>query len=397
MTPIPRRRGRPPAPPHLRKGRAHPRYRFFAATASGLEPVLLAEMETLGLEELAQDAGGVFFSGEMEACYRANLWLRTASRVLRIVARVPCPDETTLYRETYRIDWQQFMDVSQTLAVRVRLGQTGFTHGQFLALKIKDAIVDRFRDTFNRRPSVDKERPDLSIQAYIHLGQCTLALDSSGPPLFMRGYRRGEAKAPLKETLAAGLIALTGWQGDRPFYDPFCGSGTLPIEAALLAGRRAPGLLRERFGFEAWPDFHAPAFRAEQAQARERARPVPVPIVASDRHPKAVAVARDNARRAGVGDAVTFAVRDIADFEAAAGPGLILTNPPYGERLGDAARLAPLYKTLGDTLKHKAKGMEAYIFTQHGPLIKSIGLRPSRRTILHNGPLDCRLLRFEMY
>jgi putative N6-adenine-specific DNA methylase len=213
----------------------------------------------------------------------------------------------------------------------------------------------------------------------------------------MRGYRQGEAKAPLKETLAAGLIALSGWQGDRPFYDPFCGSGTLPIEAALIAGRRAPGLLRERFGFEAWPDFHAPAFRAEQARARELARPVPVPIVASDRNPKAVATARDNARRAGVGDAIAFGVRDIAGFTASAGPGVIVMNPPYGERLEDADKLGPLYKTIGDTLKHKAKGMEAYLFTVHGPLIKSIGLRPARRTILRNGPLECRLLKFDMY
>jgi putative N6-adenine-specific DNA methylase len=384
-------------PPQLRKGRPHPRHRFFAATASGLEPVLLAEMQALELEDLAPDAGGVFFSGEMDACYRANLWLRTASRILRIVARVPCSDETTLYRETYQIDWHRFMEVNQTLAVRVRLGQTGFANSQFLALKIKDAVVDRFRDTFNKRPSVNKERPDVQIQAYIHLGHCTLALDSSGPPLFMRGYRQGEAKAPLKETLAAGLIALTGWQGDRPFYDPFCGSGTLPIEAALLAGRRAPGLLRERFGFEAWPDFHAPAFRAEQARARQQARPVPVPIFASDRNPKAVASARANAKRAGVDGAITFAVRPIADFDGSAGPGVILTNPPYGERLGDEDKLGPLYKSIGDTLKHKAKGMEAYIFTVHGPLIKSIGLRPARRTILRNGPLECRLLRFDLY
>jgi putative N6-adenine-specific DNA methylase len=384
-------------PPLLRKGRSHPRHRFFAATASGLEPVLFAEMQALGLEELAQDAGGVFFTGEMDACYRANLWLRTTSRILRVVVRVPCSDEASLYRETYQIDWHTYLEPTQTLAVRVRLGQTGFTNSQFLALKIKDAIVDRFRDTFKVRPSVNKERPDVQIQAYIHLGHCTLALDSSGPPLFMRGYREGEAKAPLKETLAAGLIGLSGWHGERPFYDPFCGSGTLPIEAALIAGNRAPGLQRERFGFESWPDFHAPSFRAEQASARKAAKPITVPIFAGDRHPKAVAAARANARRAGVEDSITFAVRDVEEFDASAGPGVMLMNPPYGERLEDADKLAPLYKKIGDTLKHKAKGMEAYLFTVHGPLIKSIGLRPSRRTILRNGPLECRLLRFEMY
>jgi putative N6-adenine-specific DNA methylase len=391
--------------PQLRKGRPGIRHRFFAATASGLEPALLAEMQALGLEELAEDSGGVFFSGPMEACYRANLWLRSASRVLRIVARVPCSDEATLYKQVYAIDWHALMEVDQTLAVRVRFGQTGFTNSQFMALKIKDAIVDRFRDTFGKRPSVNKERPDVQIQAYVHLGHCTLALDSSGPPLFMRGYREGEAKAPLKETLAAGLVGLTGWQADRPFYDVFCGSGTLPIEAAMLAGKRAPGLNRERFGFENWPDYHAPAFQKEQARARSEARPIPVRLFASDRDPKAIAAARANARRAGVEDAITFATRELADFAAnpeagsaaEGGLGMILSNPPYGDRMGDMQRLAPLYKEIGDTLKHKAKGMEAFIFTAHGELIKSIGLRPSRRVILRNGPIECRLLRFEMY
>jgi len=226
----------------------------------------------------------------------------------------------------------------------------------------------------------------------------------------MRGYREGTGVAPLKETLAAGLIGLTGWHGEKPFYDFMCGTGTLPIEAAMLAGNRAPGLLRQRFGFQTWPDYRASDFRTLVAEARNAAKPVSVPILASDNDPRVVEAAKENARRAGVGDAIAFSVCDAADFlpqgrsmdvegtvVGATEPGLVLLNPPYGERLGDEAALKPLYKLLGDLFKQRCKGMEGYIFTTHSDLIKSIGLRASRRTILFNGPLECRLLRFEMY
>ncbi len=384
-------------PPQLRKGRPQARYSYFAPAAAGLEPVLLAEAQALGLEDCRQEPGGISFAGGLDACYRANLWLRTAGRVLRILTRFDCWDEATLYREVYRQDWHKVMDLEQTLAVRVSLGRSPMTHSQFLSRRIKDAVVDRFRDLFGKRPSVDAYHPHIQIHAYLHDGQCTLSLDSSGPPLFMRGYRQGNAAAPLKETLAAGLIGLTGWSGERPFYDFMCGSGTLPIEAALLAGRRAPGLLRERFGFEHWPDHQAALWRKLKDQARLEARPVPVSILASDRDRELVALAKENAARAGVADAIRFSAMEAADFQPSAGPGLVLVNPPYGERLGDRKRLASLYKQLGDVLKHRAKGSDAYIFTAQGDLIKSIGLRPKRRLKLFNGALECRLLHYPMY
>jgi putative N6-adenine-specific DNA methylase len=262
---------------------------------------------------------------------------------------------------------------------------------------VKDAIVDRFRDVFRKRPNVNPQQPDLAVHAFLDQERCTLSIDSSGAPLFMRGYREGTGAAPLKETLAAGLIGLTGWRGERPFYDFMCGTGTLPIEAALLAGNRAPGLMRTRFGFQTWPDYRASDYRALAEEARKAAKPVGVPIQASDKDPRVVEAARENARRAGVGDAITFSVADAADFEAQHGAGLVLLNPPYGERLGEVDALKPLYKMLGDVFKQRCKGMEGYIFTTHSDLIKSIGLRASRRTILFNGPLECRLLRFEMY
>ncbi|MBI4081076.1 MAG: RNA methyltransferase [Candidatus Lambdaproteobacteria bacterium] len=388
---------RPRTPPRLLKGREKPRHRYFASTPRGLEEVLLAELQALGLEECRSVPGGAYFEGPLDACYRANLWLRSAVRVLRIVAEFPCRDERELYEQVWKLPWHQHMAVEQTLAVRARLGRTPIGHSHYAALKIKDAIVDRFRADFRSRPNIDARQPDIQVHAWIDDERCTLGVDGSGWPLFMRGYRAEEGAAPLKENLAAGLIALTGWHGERPFYDPMCGSGTLPIEAALIAGRRAPGLLRGRFGFQSWPDFHAAEWKAIQAEARAAARPIAVPIMAADRDAAAVRQARQNAGHAGVADAIAFSTAPIESFQPLPQGGLLLINPPYGERLERNAGLAPLYKRLGDILKHRCTGMDAYIFTLHGELAKAIGLRPSRRHILFNGPLECRLLRYQMY
>jgi 23S rRNA (guanine2445-N2)-methyltransferase len=377
------------------------RHPYFVPCASGLEPALLAEMTALGLQDCRQDTGGVHFAGEAADCYRANLWLRCGARVLRVLAEFPCTDDKALYQAAHDIAWERLMSVEQTLAVRVVLGSQGrgsaLTHSQYLSRRIKDAIVDRFRERLGRRPDVDPQHPHLPVHAYLAQGRCTLSLDTSAPPLFMRGYRAGAAEAPLKETLAAGLIGLAGWSGERPFYDFFCGSGTLPIEAALLAGHRAPGLLRERFAFQSWPDYRPELFAAQAEQARRAARPVSVAIHASDRDPRAVAAARENARRAGVADAIVFSVQDAADFRPQAGPGLVLINPPYGERMGDREALQGLYRQIGDTLKQRCAGSEAHIFTVHSELIKSIGLHASRRVVLFNGPIECRLLQFKLY
>jgi putative N6-adenine-specific DNA methylase len=387
--------------PQLRKARPLALHDYFVPVPTGLEAVLLAELQALGMADCRMDTGGVHFQGTLADCYQANLWLRTGGRVLRVLAGFPCADQAELYRQAYGVQWELLMGLEQTLAVRVVLGRQGpestLTHSQFLSRRIKDAIVDRFRDVFNKRPNVNPERPDLAVHAFIENGRCTLSLDSSGAPLFMRGYRQGAGAAPLKETLAAGLIGLTGWRGERPFYDFLCGTGTLPIEAALLAGNRAPGLLRERFGFQTWPDYRPADFKALVEEARQAARPVGVPIQASDQDPRMVEAARENARRAGVEDAITFAVCDAAEFQPQHGAGVVLINPPYGERLGEIEALKPLYKTLGDVLKQRCKGMEGYLFTTQSDLIKAIGLRASRRTILFNGPLECRLLRFELY
>ncbi|MCZ6553650.1 MAG: THUMP domain-containing protein [SAR324 cluster bacterium] len=426
--------------PHLRKQRERPRHLYFVPVPRGLEPVLLAEMEALGLPEAHGAESGAFFRGTLEDCYRANLWLRTGARVLRILAEFPCTDEQALYRETRKLDWFRLLSPDQTLAVRARLGHTAFTHAQYLSRKIKDGIVDQFSETFGRRPSVDARAPHLQVHAWFHEGRCSLSVDSSGEPLFKRGYRTRKGEAPLRETLAAGLIGLTGWTGQAPFCDFMTGSGTLAVEAALIATGRAPGLTREWFGFMNWPDFQRSLWNRLRAEARGAIRPAPAPILASDRDERAIAQARHNAEAAGVAEAIRFAVGDFRDVEpcspasgalgaepengrgAAEGPspatkletdpvapgtgpstalrtgpaaGIVLVNPPYGERMGK--ELPGLYAALGDVLKQRYKGWEAYVFTVQGELIKSIGLRPSRRTILYNGALECRLLQYRMY
>ncbi|MCH8841378.1 MAG: RNA methyltransferase [SAR324 cluster bacterium] len=363
----------------------------------GLEPVLLAEMNALGLPEIAAEEGGAFFTGTLEDCYRANLWLRSGARVLRVLRRFPCRDDRALYREVREVDWFSHMSADQTLAVRVRLGRTPFTHSQFLSRRIKDAVVDQFRETFGRRPSVDREQPHLQIQAWFEGTECTLCLDTSGAPLFKRGYRSGTADAPLKENLAAALIGLTGWRGERPFFDPMTGAGTLAIEAALIAANRAPGLTRSRFGFQNWPDYQKSTWNRLCAEARKAIRPIEVEIQAADRDPRMIAMARQNAEAAGVGGAIEFVERDFRQTPPRSGVGVLMVNPPYGERSGREENLPELYKALGDVMKQRFTGWDAHVFTAQGELIKSIGLRPARRHILFNGALECRLLHYRIY
>ncbi len=383
--------------PHPRKPRPRPLSLHFVPVPRGLEPVLLAEMEALGLPEITAAQGGAFFTGTLEDCYRANLWLRSGARVLRVLRRFPCRDDRALYREVREVDWFSHMSVDQTLAVRVRLGQTPFTHSQFLSRRIKDAVVDQFRETFQRRPSVDKEQPHLQIQAWFEGNECTLCLDSSGAPLFKRGYRGDTGDAPLKENLAAALIGLAGWHGERPFFDVMTGSGTLPIEAALIAANRAPGLTRPRYGFQNWPGYQKSTWLRLCAEAREAIRPVDVEIQAADNDPRRIAEARRNAEAAGVGGAIEFIERDFQQTPPRSGVGVLMVNPPYGERSGREENLPELYKALGDVMKQRFTGWDAHIFTAQSELIKSIGLRPARRHILFNGALECRLLHYRIY
>lgn len=371
---------------------------FFATAAKGVEDILADEIRGLGVSGVSVEKGGVRFSGEMADCYRANLWTRTAHRILMPVAGFACESPENLYDGVRSVPWQQYLDPDRTLAVSCNLRDSKISHSGFAALKTKDAIVDVLRDTFGRRPNIDTRTPDVQVNVHLVRNHCTVSLDTSGASLDKRGYRLDRNEAPLRETLAAAIIALSGWDGQVPLVDPMCGSGTLPIEAALKASRRAPGLTRPWFGFQRWLSFDSGAWQTVLGEARQQVREsLPAAILGSDVSGNALAVARKNADRAGVDGLVSFSRASFGEFVPPASPGILLCNPPYGVRLGDEEQLRVLYKKLGDTLKRFYAGYTAYIMCGNLGLISSIGLKPSRRTVLFNGSIECRLLKYEVY
>jgi putative N6-adenine-specific DNA methylase len=358
--------------------------------------VLREEVVALGHPEAKAGRGSVRFAGDLAAAYRANLWLRTAVRVLRTVGEGAAADGAALYALAESLPWEELVDRGQTIAVEAVGREPAFRNTAFAALKVKDAVVDRLRARRGARPDVDRSDPDVRIHVHLGGGRAEIALDSTGEPLAHRGYRPRGGPAPLAETLAAGVLLLAGYDGARPLLDPMAGTGTIAIEAALIATRSAPGL-RRRFACERWgvgrPSVIA-SCRDEARAARVAARTT---IVAADCDPRAVAAARRNAREAGVGEEVRVELRDARQLLPPGEGALIVTNPPYGERLGDAAELSSLYRELGDALKRRATGGTAWLLVGNPELVKAVGLRPARRIVLFNGPIECRLLRFDLY
>ncbi|RNC72646.1 MAG: RNA methyltransferase [Desulfuromonadales bacterium] len=371
---------------------------FFVTTARGVEEVLAGEMNALGLSGVAVEKGGVRFTGSLADCYRANLWLRTASRILIPVAEFPCDSPEHLYDGVRALPWQHFLTPDTTLAVECNLRDSALTHSGFVALKTKDAIVDTLRDHFGRRPNVNPKDPDLLVNVHLARNRCTVSLDSSGISLDRRGYRTESGEAPLRETLAAALVAHTGWDGSVPLVDPFCGSGTILIEAALKALNRAPGLLRGRCGFQRWPSFEASLWRRVVEEARQAERTtVAAPLVGCDSAAAVLSTAAANSRRAGVEEYISLSRSDAGDLVPPPSPGVILCNPPYGKRLGDDEQLKPLYKQIGDVFKQRCAGYTAWLLTGSPELAKAVGLKATRRVVLFNGPLECRLLKYDLY
>jgi putative N6-adenine-specific DNA methylase len=283
-----------------------------------------------------------------------------------------------------------------TLALDANVRDSALTHSRYVALKGKDAIVDRLRDHFGRRPDIDPAAPDLPVNLHLAGNLCTVSLDLAGEGLHRRGYRLERTVAPLRETLAAGLLLLSGWDGTTPFVDPMCGSGTLPIEAALLATNTAPGLARS-FAFQKWPGFDAHAWQSLRDEAHQLRRPASAALVGADRDPRALRAALDNAGRLTNAAAITWSRADFATLTALPGPGTLLINPPYGERLKDDGALEPLYRSIGDTLKQRWTGWTAWLLTGNLAAAKCVGLKATRRIPLWNGPLECRLLKYELY
>ncbi len=372
------------------------RQRYFATCGRGIEPVLAQELLALKAVDVVPGRGGVAFAGDQALLYQANLWLRTAVRVLvpLLEADVHSPDE--LYEAVGSLDWSHYLTPDHTLAVDCNVRDSQITHSRYAALRVKDAICDQFVQRQGRRPSVDVEEPLVALNLHIYRNHAVLSLDSSGSSLHKRGYRPIQTRAPLNEALAAALVQLSGWQPEQPFADPLCGSGTLPIEAAWIALRRPPGLTRRRFGFQGWMDYDVQLWTSLRDDARRGVRrALPAPILASDIRGDAVAMARDNARAAGIGHLLRFEKRDVRDFRPPEGPpGVILCNPPYGERLGEEAALGELYALLGEVFTQHCGGWTAWVFTGNRRLATRIGLPPTAEVALFNGKIPCRLLRY---
>jgi 23S rRNA (guanine2445-N2)-methyltransferase len=372
--------------------------KFFATCARGLEPVLADELRALGAVEIALGRGGVQFVGGKDTLYQANLWLRTAVRVLKPISEFPVTTPDELYDAVRAIDWPRFLTPEHTLAVDANVRDSHITHSHYAALKVKDAIVDQFMEKAGRRPSVDVEEPMVKLNLHIHKDEAVLSLDSSGESLHKRGYRPIQTKAPLNEALAAGLVLLTGWGGDLPFADPLCGSGTLCIEAAWIALNRPPGLTRRRFGFMGWLDFDVKLWTDVRDRARAGVKKkLDVPIIGSDVRRDAVDFAGTNARAAGIGHLLHFDVKEVRDFDPPEGPpGVILCNPPYGERLGEEDDLKPLYRTLGEIFRTRCPGWKVFVFAGNARLARQMGLKPAAQVPLFNGRIPCHLLRFDI-
>lgn len=385
---IPKKRHSPPRPTQAD--------RFFCPCPRGLEPALAAEFTELGFRDVETTPGGAEFRGGWSECYRANLWSRVASRVLWQVGHARYRDEDDIYRAAFALPWPAWFTVDRTIRVNVSAIASPVRSLEFVTLRIKDAVCDKFRAETDVRPSVDTAAPDVRIHAFLTRDSVTLYLDTSGEALFKRGSRQSAGEAPLRENLAAGILKLTGWHPDEPLFDPMCGAGTFLVEAAQMALGLAPGAGR-RFGFEALTLFDEPLWKRTRAAAMSGARPEVRPqIFGSDIDPAALEAARGNLAAAGVDAFVQLREADVATVEPPCGPGVMVANPPYGVRIGDTAELRALYPKLGDNLKRHFAGWRVFLFTGDLELPRHIRLKPQRRTPLFNGPLECRLFEYRM-
>lgn len=377
--------------------RPDPLLSCFAAVPRGAEEIAAAELEALGITDAKPGKGGVAFVANRAGLYRANLWLRTASRVLVQLAVFPCKTPDELYAGVFALDWSGLITPAMTLAVDCSLRDSALTHSGFVALKTKDAVVDRIREACGSRPNVDTASPDVRINVHLHKNVCTVSLDSSGDSLDRRGYRIERNDAPLRETLAAAVVALTGWDGSLPLADPMCGSGTIPAEAALLAAGMPPGLQRS-FGFQRWLDFDSRLWNQLIREAENGIRKLPVGLITGyDQDSRVLLLAGRNIAKAGLEGQVHFFHAALQDFQPEGERGVVIINPPYGMRMGADDDLRELYCQIGDVMKKRCRGWTGYVLTGNLELAKYIGLKASRRFVLYNGPIECRLLKYDLY
>lgn len=370
-------------------------YSLFVTCPRGLEAPLSQELEQFKCQDIRAVDGGVACKGGMEQVYRINLHSRTASRVLLRLTKSGYRNEQDIYKAAKNIRWTDWFDLEQTFKVKVEGKRAQVKSLDFVGLKIKDAACDVFRDACGARPSVGKIRPDIRIHAFIDERDIQIFIDTSGEALFKRGYRQDTGEAPMRENLAAGLLLLAGYDGTQPFQDPFCGSGTIVIEAAWIATRRAPGLMR-RFGFEKLKNFDAALWKKLQHEAETQIRPAPAPISGSDNDRHMIRAAVANAQAAEVDTFIRFEVKDAQDTRPNGEGGILISNPPYGVRLAEVQALQALYPQLGAWLKQHYAGWLAGMFTGDRDMPKFMRLSPKRKIPLYNGNLDCRLFLMDM-
>ena len=371
------------------------KFELIAKTFMGLEPVLAKELTQLGANDVKAGRRMVSFTGDKETMYRANFQLHTAIRILKPISHFTAKSADDVYEEIRKIDWTNYIGPEKTFAVDAVVFSEEFRHSKFVSYKVKDAIVDQFREKTGKRPNISVANPDVRLNIHIAEDQCTLSLDSSGESLHRRGYRQESVEAPLNEVLAAGMILMSGWQGDTDFIDPMCGSGTLLIEAALIAKNMAPGLFRKEYAFEKWPDFDADLFDQiynDDSQEREFKHH----IYGYDIDIKAVNTALLNVKAAGLSGDITIKQQDFKDFTQPQAKSIIITNPPYGERISTPDLLGT-YKMIGERLKHQFKGNDAWILSYREECFDQIGLKPSIKIPLYNGSLECEFRKYQMF
>ena len=368
---------------------------MIAKTFMGLEPVLANELTQLGAKNVQVGRRMVSFTGDKEMMYRANFQLHTAIRILKPIKHFKALSADDVYEGVKDIDWTEYLSLDKTFAVDSVVFSEEFRHSKFVAYKVKDAIVDQFREKTGNRPNISVSNPDMRLHIHIAEDQCTLCLDSSGESLHRRGYRQESVEAPLNEVLAAGMILMTGWRGETDFIDPMCGSGTLLIEAALIARNMAPGLFRKEFAFEKWPDFDADLFDKiynDDSQEREFNHH----IYGYDVDIKAVNTARLNVKAAGLTSDITVEEQDFKNFTQPKEKSIMVTNPPYGERISTSDLLGT-YKMIGERLKHQFTGNEAWVLSYREECFTQIGLKPSIKIPLFNGSLECEFRKYQMF
>ena len=370
-------------------------FEMIAKTFQGLEEILAEELTALGANDIQIGRRMVSFTGDKRMMYKANFCLRTAIRILKPIKNFTAKDADEVYNEIQAIPWEEYLDVNKTFAIDAVVFSEEFRHSKFVSYKVKDAIVDYFREKTGKRPSVRISNPDVLLNIHIAQTTCTLSLDSSGESLHRRGYRQEQVEAPLNEVLAAGMILMTGWRGECDLIDPMCGSGTIPIEAALIARNIAPGVFRKEFGFEKWRDFDQDLFDSiynDDSNEREFNHK----IYGYDNNPKANEIAVHNVKAAGVSKDVILKIQPFQQFEQPKEKSIIVTNPPYGERISSDDLLG-LYQMIGERLKHAFSGNDAWILSYRDECFDQIGLKPSVKVPLFNGSLECQFRKYQIF